>query len=55
VAIALEMIDRLRSTPGISGLHIMAVHWEEIVPRLIEGGGLPQPVLEAHPAEAAGD
>ncbi len=47
VAIALEIIDKLRSTKGIHGLHIMAVHWEEIVPRLIDEFGLPKPVRES--------
>ncbi len=45
VAIALEMIERLKNTPGIHGLHIMAVHWESIVPRLVEEAGLPRPVV----------
>ncbi|MEI2692155.1 MAG: methylenetetrahydrofolate reductase C-terminal domain-containing protein [Anaerolineae bacterium] len=44
VAIALELIEQLKSTPGIAGLHIMAVHWEEITPRLIAEAGLPRPV-----------
>ena len=44
VAIALEIIEKLRATPGIAGMHIMAVHWEEIVPRLVEEAGLPRPV-----------
>jgi methylenetetrahydrofolate reductase (NADPH) len=43
VAIALEMIEKLKNTPGINGMHIMAVHWEEIVPRLVEEAGLPTP------------
>lgn len=43
VAIALEMIEKLKNTPGINGMHIMAVHWEEIVPRLVEEAGLPRP------------
>jgi methylenetetrahydrofolate reductase (NADPH) len=38
VTIALEIIEKLRNTPGINGMHIMAVQWEEIVPRLIEEG-----------------
>lgn len=46
VAIALEIIEKLRATPGIAGMHIMAVHWEEIVPRLVEEAGLPRPVSE---------
>ncbi|MGQ9501914.1 MAG: methylenetetrahydrofolate reductase C-terminal domain-containing protein [Anaerolineae bacterium] len=49
VTIALEMIERLKNTPGIHGLHIMAVHWESIVPRLIEEAGLPRPVVRELP------
>jgi methylenetetrahydrofolate reductase (NADPH) len=44
VAIALEIIEKLKSTPGISGMHIMAVHWESIVPRLVTESGVPRPV-----------
>lgn len=40
VAIALEMIEKLKATPGIAGMHVMAVHWEEIVPRLVAEGQL---------------
>ena len=49
VAIALEMIERFKATPGISGMHVMAVHWEEIVPRLVAEAGLGkrEPVMEA--------
>jgi methylenetetrahydrofolate reductase (NADPH) len=47
VAIALEMIEKLKATPGIDGMHIMAVHWEEIVPRLIDESGLPRPVVKS--------
>ncbi|MEJ2747974.1 MAG: methylenetetrahydrofolate reductase, partial [Anaerolineae bacterium] len=46
VAIALEMIEKLRRTPGLNGMHIMAVHWEAIVPRLGEESGIPRPVVE---------
>ncbi len=58
VAIALEIIEKLKATPGISGLHIMAVHWEDIVSRLVTDGGLPLPlpqdewVVEAAEVEA---
>lgn len=47
VGIALEIIEKLRATKGIHGLHIMAVHWEEIMPRLIDESGLPKPTREA--------
>jgi methylenetetrahydrofolate reductase (NADPH) len=46
VQIALEMIDKLKNTPGINGMHIMAVHWEAIVPRLVEESGIPKPDKE---------
>jgi methylenetetrahydrofolate reductase (NADPH) len=44
VAIALELIEKLKNTKGLSGMHIMAVHWEDIVPRLIGESGIPKPV-----------
>ncbi len=57
VAIALEMIEKLKSTPGLHGMHIMAVHWEAIVPRLIEESGVPKPTIlsleETKPPEIA--
>jgi len=46
VAIAIELIEKLKVIKGISGLHIMAVGWEEIVPTVIERAGfLPRPVI----------
>jgi methylenetetrahydrofolate reductase (NADPH) len=47
VAIALEMIERLKNTPGINGMHVMAVHWEDIVPRLVQESGVPRPVIKS--------
>ena len=44
VKIALEIIEKLKNTPKINGMHVMAVHWEDIVPRLIEESGIPKPV-----------
>jgi methylenetetrahydrofolate reductase (NADPH) len=40
---ALEILEKLRKTPGISGAHIMAVHWEAIIPRLVEEAGISRP------------
>jgi len=42
--IALETLERLRGTPGIRGVHIMAVHWEAVIPRLVETAGLAAPM-----------
>jgi methylenetetrahydrofolate reductase (NADPH) len=48
VQIALELIEKIRGKQGVNGLHIMAVGWEEIVPRiLIESSLAP----EKEPAE----
>ena len=41
VQIALEIIERLRKLKGVSGIHLMAMGWEEVVPRLVVEAGLP--------------
>ena len=54
--IALELIEAIRQKQGINGLHIMAVGWEEIVPRLVTEAGLLPPDFEpvgASPEPAA--
>lgn len=44
--IAVEIIERVKEIPGIHGVHIMAVGWEDIVPEIVEQAGLlPRPVL----------
>ena len=42
VQIALELIEKIRKFQGqgVHGLHIMAVGWEEIVPRIVTEAGL---------------
>lgn len=40
LTIALELIEKIRTKQGVNGLHIMAVGWEEIVPRLVTEAGL---------------
>jgi 5,10-methylenetetrahydrofolate reductase len=41
---AVEIIEQLRAIPGVKGVHIMAVAWEESVPRIVkESGLLPRP------------
>ena len=48
VAIALSLINALKNIKGVSGIHIMAIGWEEIVPRLVtEAKLLPRPVLSS--------
>lgn len=40
IAMALELIESLRKIEGVSGIHIMAVGWESVVPVIIERAGL---------------
>ena len=45
--ICLETIEQLREMPGVHGVHIMAVGWEDIVPVIVEKAGLlPRPSLQ---------
>jgi methylenetetrahydrofolate reductase (NADPH) len=44
VKFAVELIEQLRAIPGVHGVHVMAVAWEEAVPRIVkEAGLLPRP------------
>ena len=46
VKICIEAIEQLTEIEGAHGVHIMAVAWEDIVPRLVEEAGLmPRPVV----------
>ncbi len=40
VQIALELIEQVKGLQGIHGIHLMAVGWEEIVPRIVTEAGL---------------
>lgn len=43
LTIALELIEAIKDKQGVSGIHLMAVGWEEVVPRIVtEAGLLPQ-------------
>ena len=46
VKIILEVIEQLKEIPGVHGIHIMAVGWEDIVPEIVGQAGLmPRPIL----------
>lgn len=38
--IALELVEKIKAKQGVHGVHIMAVGWEEIVPRIVVEAGL---------------
>ncbi|MFC1862222.1 methylenetetrahydrofolate reductase [Chloroflexota bacterium] len=46
VKIILEIVEQLKEVPGVHGIHIMAVGWEDIVPEIVEKAGLlPRPTV----------
>ncbi|MBL8091128.1 MAG: methylenetetrahydrofolate reductase C-terminal domain-containing protein [Anaerolineales bacterium] len=40
IQIALELIEKIKTKQGVNGVHIMAVGWEEAVPRIVEEASL---------------
>lgn len=51
--ICLEIISQIREIEGVSGVHIMAYHNEELVTEVVdEAGLLPRPAMNAIPASA---
>ncbi len=51
--IALEIIEAIKDKEGVNGIHLMAVGWEEIVPRIVtEAGLLPEGFVAPEAAEA---
>ena len=40
IKIAVETINAVRKIPGVAGVHIMAIEWEEKVPLILEMAGL---------------
>ena len=47
VRICIEQIMKLREIPGVAGVHIMAIEWEEKVGEIVRGAGLwPRPQVE---------
>jgi 5,10-methylenetetrahydrofolate reductase len=46
IKIALEIVEQMKEIPGVHGIHIMAVGWEDAVPEIVSRAGLmPRPVL----------
>lgn len=40
IKICIEQIKHIRKIPGIAGIHIMAINWEDVVPQIVEEAGL---------------
>jgi methylenetetrahydrofolate reductase (NADPH) len=47
IQICIEQIQQIREIPGVAGIHIMAIEWEEAVKPIVEGAGLlPRPMVD---------
>ncbi len=47
IRICAEIIQQVREIPGVAGVHIMSVEWEEAIPEILELARLlPRPVVE---------
>ena len=50
--VAIELINQAREIPGVKGVHIQGIEWEEVVPEVVGGAGLlPRPELPDQQAE----
>lgn len=50
IKLCIEQIREVREIPGVAGVHVMAIEWEEAVRPIVEGAGLlprPQPLPSA--------
>jgi methylenetetrahydrofolate reductase (NADH) len=46
IQVILDIIEEVKLIPGVHGIHIQAVGWEEVVPEIVERAGLmPRPML----------
>ena len=50
VAIAVELIQQIKSKQAVHGIHLMSVGWESIYPRIITEAGLVRPAVQAEEA-----
>lgn len=47
IKICIELIQQLREIEGVSGVHIMAIEWEEAIHPIVDGAGLlPRPIID---------
>lgn len=47
IKICVELIQQMREIPGVAGVHIMAIEWEEAVGKITEQAGLlPRPIIQ---------
>ena len=40
VALCSEILAQVKEIPGVAGVHVMAVNWEDVIPEILERAGL---------------
>jgi 5,10-methylenetetrahydrofolate reductase len=46
IRVTVELIQQVRQIPGVKGVHLQAIEWEEAIPIIMrEAGLLPRPVV----------
>jgi methylenetetrahydrofolate reductase (NADPH) len=46
IKVCVDIINQVREIPGVAGIHLMAIEWEEVVHEILETAGLlPRPQL----------
>jgi methylenetetrahydrofolate reductase (NADPH) len=40
IKIAVETIEKVREIKGVTGIHLMAIEWEQKVPEILKAAGL---------------
>jgi len=52
INICVDIINQVKEIPGVAGVHVMAIEWEEAVPEICEKAGLlPRPTFDDDSAE----
>ncbi|HEX9077602.1 MAG TPA: methylenetetrahydrofolate reductase, partial [Anaerolineae bacterium] len=47
IKICVELIQQMREIPGVAGVHIMAIEWEDAIGKITEQAGLlPRPIIQ---------
>ncbi len=55
IRLCVEQIQQLREVPGVRGIHLMAIAWEERVPEIVKAAGLyPRPEANSPAPKQAG-
>jgi 5,10-methylenetetrahydrofolate reductase len=47
ISVCVEIIEQMKNIPGVAGVHIMSIEWEEAVPKIVDQARLlPRPLVQ---------